>query len=367
MPGDTLVPESLAPLTHAVTIHQASPRDVWPWLVQMGAGSRAGWYSYDVLDNGGRPSATRLVPDLQTIAVGSVMPAGPGIADGFVVVSFERERSLVLGWPSPDGAFTVTWAFVLEPQGPHTRLITRARGARGYRLLGIAPWLSQRLVRVVHYVMQRRQLLGIAGRVETAMRQRHSDESDALLDRFMPGYDVVERHRIRIDAPAAVAFAAACEQDLFRSGLSRAIFAARERLLGSTPNQGSLHRGLIEEVKSLGWGVLAEIPDREIVMGAVTKPWEANVVFQALPPAEFTALAAPDRVKIAWTLRVDPILPSTCMFTTETRAAGTDRGARARFLRYWALVSPGVALIRRLSLRPLKREAERRAAARVAA
>jgi len=34
---------------------------------------------------------------------------------------------------------------------------------------------------------------------------------------------------------------------------------------------------------------------------------------------------------------------------------------RARFRRYWAFASPGLALIRRLSLRPLKRDAERRA------
>ncbi len=36
--------------------------------------------------------------------------------------------------------------------------------------------------------------------------------------------------------------------------------------------------------------------------------------------------------------------------------------ARAKFRRYWAMVSPGVALIRRVMLDPVKREAERRAA-----
>jgi hypothetical protein len=37
--------------------------------------------------------------------------------------------------------------------------------------------------------------------------------------------------------------------------------------------------------------------------------------------------------------------------------------ARAKFRRYWAVVSPGVGLIRRMMLEPVKREAERRAAA----
>ena len=49
------------------------------------------------------------------------------------------------------------------------------------------------------------------------------------------------------------------------------------------------------------------------------------------------------------------------MFRTETRAVATDDFARLKFRRYWALVSPGVALIRQASLGPLKAEAERRA------
>jgi len=59
-------------------------------------------------------------------------------------------------------------------------------------------------------------------------------------------------------------------------------------------------------MKALGWGVLAEVPGREIVMGAVTQPWMANVVFRALPPPSsrlLTNQSTPDR----WTLRADPI------------------------------------------------------------
>ena len=69
LPGDERIPQAIDTLTHGVTIRRP-PRDVWPWLVQMGAGSRAGWYSYDWLDNGRQPSATRIVPELQHPAVG---------------------------------------------------------------------------------------------------------------------------------------------------------------------------------------------------------------------------------------------------------------------------------------------------------
>ena len=95
-------------------------------------------------------------------------------------------------------------------------------------------------------------------------------------------------------------------------------------------------------------------------MGAVTRPWEADVTFQAIPPAEFAAFSKPGFVKIVWTLRADPIDDRASVFLTETRAVATDEHARARFRRYWAFASPGIWLIRRLSLKPLKRDAERR-------
>ena len=69
-----IIPNAIGSLTHAVTIRRR-PHEVWPWLAQMGAGSRAGWYSYDLLDNGGRPSATRIRPELQALTVGMVFPA----------------------------------------------------------------------------------------------------------------------------------------------------------------------------------------------------------------------------------------------------------------------------------------------------
>jgi hypothetical protein len=112
---------------------------------------------------------------------------------------------------------------------------------------------------------------------------------------------------------------------------------------------------------SLGWRVLAEVPGRELVVGAVTLPWEANVKFHGLSPGEFAAFNEPGYVKIVWTLRADPIGASESVFRTETRAIATDASARATFRRYWSLLSPGIIVIRWVMLEPVKREAERRA------
>jgi hypothetical protein len=191
----------------------------------------------------------------------------------------------------------------------------------------------------------------------------HTDapERDQLLDRFMPAYEIVERHHIDVAAPAAVTLAAAREQDLLHLPLVRAIVRTREVVLGATPNDRPQPRGLVAATLAIGWGILADVPDRELVVGAVTRPWEPNVTFRALPPDDFAAFREPGFVKIVWTLRADPVDHETSIFRTETRAMATDVAARIRFRRYWAFASPGIALIRRLSLRPLKREAERRA------
>ena len=187
------------------------------------------------------------------------------------------------------------------------------------------------------------------------------EEQDPLLDRFMPVYDVVERHHVRIAAPADITLAAASEVDLQGAPVVRALIKAREVILGATPDDRARPRGLLAEMQSLGWGVLAHVPQREVVVGAVTRPWEANVTFRALPPDQFARFREPGYVKIAWTLRAEPVGATESIFRTETRAVATDASARAKFRCYWAFLSPGIILIRWAMLGPVKREAERRA------
>jgi pyruvate/2-oxoglutarate dehydrogenase complex dihydrolipoamide acyltransferase (E2) component len=165
--------------THAVTI-DAGPEDVWPWLVQMGAG-RAGWYSYDRLDNGGVHSAEEIVPSLQHLAVGDVMPALPGATDAFIVADVRASRHLVLSVPMPSGVVRASWAFVLDPLGRRTRLIVRARlGELRMTLprigeVTVPPGVAQIIAAVVHLPMQRKQVLGIRDRAEATARQRTPD------------------------------------------------------------------------------------------------------------------------------------------------------------------------------------------------
>ncbi len=95
LPGDELLPDVLGQATHAATL-RAGAEEVWPWLVQLGC-SRAGFYSIDALDNGGRRSAREVHPELQDVRVGDLLPARPSGDDGFEVLRLEPGRLLVLG------------------------------------------------------------------------------------------------------------------------------------------------------------------------------------------------------------------------------------------------------------------------------
>jgi hypothetical protein len=184
-----------------------------------------------------------------------------------------------------------------------------------------------------------------------------SKDRDALLDRFIPEYDVVEHHRIAVEAPADITLAVATEIDLLQSPIVKAIFKARQILMRGTMRENQGPKTLLEQVRGVGWGILAEIPGREIVFGAVTQPWVADVVFRAFPPEEFTNFCEPGFVKIVWTLRADPVDANNCVFHSETRVATTDLSARVRFRKYWSLFSAGIVLIRLLLLRTVRAQA----------
>ena len=131
LPVDALVPNAIFSATHAITI-DAPPEQVWPWIAQMGGG-RGGWYSWDAIDDAGVPSSQRVVPELQALARGEIMPAVPGATDAFVVASVDPPRDLILTVPDGQGGSIVAWEHVLDPlDDGRTRVIARARASIGW-------------------------------------------------------------------------------------------------------------------------------------------------------------------------------------------------------------------------------------------
>lgn len=158
--GDDLCPNAHVSATRSITL-SAPPEQVFPWIRQMGFG-RAGWYSYDWIDNLGRKSATRIHEEWQHVNSGDLIPAGP---ISFVAAIVEPPTAFILeiksGKPaSPWLHFTL--AYELRPDGVNTRLVTRMRskislpGGSLFERLILGPGDG---------VMVRRQLLTLASRI----------------------------------------------------------------------------------------------------------------------------------------------------------------------------------------------------------
>jgi hypothetical protein len=187
LPADSLISDPIGNVTHAVTIHAPIER-VWPWLAQIGAG-RAGWYSYDRIDNGGHPSAESILVEYQQISPGDVLPAIPGATDAFLVAEAEAPRHLVLTVPDVSGGIQVSWEFLLQLVDQScTRLIVRGRisprwpapteersaSSRGPILIERIYAVMERIPKPImlgvagfgHYLMESRMLRGIKRRAE---------------------------------------------------------------------------------------------------------------------------------------------------------------------------------------------------------
>ncbi|HEX9095839.1 MAG TPA: SRPBCC family protein [Candidatus Dormibacteraeota bacterium] len=190
MPGDELVSRPVMEGTHGITI-AAPPDAIWPWLVQIGYG-RAGFYSYEWIERlMGLPivNEDRVSPEYSRLAVGDVVPFGPGDDIGLPVIALEPHRFLCLGGAMASGI--VTWCFGLYPVDPtHTRLVSRNRAfAPGWTLASIlgrpASWRVELPMKIFFdpgsFLMVRKMLLGIKQRAERDAAERKAEEAALVL------------------------------------------------------------------------------------------------------------------------------------------------------------------------------------------
>ncbi|MFM9018079.1 MAG: hypothetical protein ACKORG_01420 [Actinomycetota bacterium] len=161
LPGDRLVRRAVLTRTMRARMPGA-PDAVWPWLAQLGAG-RGGWYSIDLIDNGGRPSARAIDPDLQRIAPGDRLEASTLGGPPFVVTSLEDHRSLVTVLRARRGWLRVSYAYVIDAAGPGASTLTARLRMGGHP--GVVALMLSPMVLLGHEVGQRVQFARLRRRV----------------------------------------------------------------------------------------------------------------------------------------------------------------------------------------------------------
>jgi hypothetical protein len=180
------------------------------------------------------------------------------------------------------------------------------------------------------------------------------------LDEFAPVYQFYEFHSIRVDAPVDRVYAAIQQVSADEIPLFRTLTWIRRAGRPTPPGilNAPQHQPLLGVASRTSFLLLAEEPDREIVLGtAVLVPggWRP----MKRPTSEhFKELHAPGFALASMNFLLESSSPTTCLVTTETRVYATDRASVRKFARYWRVIYPGSALIRRMWLRAIKRRAE---------
>ncbi len=147
----------------------APAEDLWPWVAQMGRG--AGWYSYDRIDNGGRPSARHIVSWIPEPRLGDAIPIG-------YLRRLEPGREMVWWLPAVrflGSEFRGVTLYRVSGAGVRSRLVMRIQADARGPLARAGCWLF----RAVDGFMARRQLAGMVARAERfGARRRDPDHRE---------------------------------------------------------------------------------------------------------------------------------------------------------------------------------------------
>jgi hypothetical protein len=189
------------------------------------------------------------------------------------------------------------------------------------------------------------------------VREKRVTRVETRLDEFMPVWQFNERHSIEIAAPPAQAFAAMKAVTADEIFLFRALTWIRRggrRLPESILNAGT-DKPLLDVATRSGFVRLVDDAPRELVIGTVVKrPAGARI---RLSEDVFRKPLPPGFAIAAMNFLVSPNGSGGSTVSTETRVFANNDAARRGFARYWRVIYPGSALIRKMWLRAIKRRA----------
>ena len=132
--------------------------------------------------------------------------------------------------------------------------------------------------------------------------------------------------------------------------------ALPRRVIGRRPAPRTL---TLEDLTRAGFVVLVDRPAEELVLGLVGRFWRVTGDIRSVEADRFDRSPEPGFARTAWNFAIEKRGAESSVVITQTRVVCTDGESRRKFLRYWKLVGPFSALIRRRLLELIKRHAER--------
>jgi hypothetical protein len=188
------------------------------------------------------------------------------------------------------------------------------------------------------------------------VRELHAT-GNTRLDEILPRYQFHEHHERHIDATPARVWRALHEVKASDIRLFRTLTTIRR--LGRPGPENTLnapeHLPILDVALRTSFVRLAEDAERELVIGTtVIAPRGA-----AVPRTrdEFRTLTGRGFAVAAMNFRIERDPSGGSLLTTDTRVFATDPATRRSFARYWSVIYPGSALIRREWLRAIARGA----------
>ena len=183
-----------------------------------------------------------------------------------------------------------------------------------------------------------------------------------LIDSFAPNPDAVETHRINIKASPDVVYRALWTADLGSSLTIKFLLALRslpEFVLHPGKPLSHDRRITLQTLIDAGFGVLAEQPGKEIVLGVSGRFWRPTGNLSPFNRADFDAPLPAGLARAVWNFHVEETNDGQTILSTETRVICGDRRSRRKFRAYWFFVRPFSGLIRRIMLRNIRKAAGR--------
>ena len=181
-----------------------------------------------------------------------------------------------------------------------------------------------------------------------------------LIDSFAPNPDAVETHSIVINAPPEAVYRALWTADLGHSFIIKLLLALRSlpELLARPCAMPRSRNITLQTLIDSGFGLLAEQPGEEIVLGVTGRFWRPTGNLSPFNRPDFDRAVPHGLARAVWNFSISEKISGQTILTTETRVSCGDPASRRKFLAYWLVVRPFSGLIRLIMLKRVRKAAE---------